>query len=81
MQFDLTHNTRATLREDQPYLVLHDTAQTWESVSYNQYNWLDDLVIIRRNKQVSNRESKEAGIALIAQSFQLNRKRRLFTAQ
>lgn len=54
MQFDLTHNTRATLREDQLYLVLHDTAQTWESVSYNQYNWLDDLVIIRRNKQVSS---------------------------
>lgn len=79
MQFDLTHNTRATLREDQPYLVLHDIAQTRESVSYNQDNWLDDLVIIRRNKQVSS-FYKEAGIALTAQSFQLNRKRCLFTA-
>lgn len=69
MQFDLAHNTRAILREDQPYLVLHDTAQTWESVCYNYYNCQNDLVTYRRNKQVSNRESKEAGIALTVQSF------------
>lgn len=69
MQFDLAHNTCAILREDQPYHVLHDTAQTWESVSYNYYNCQNDLVTYRRNKQVSNRESKEAGIALTVQSF------------
>lgn len=61
--------TPTELREDQPYLVLHDTAQTWERVSYNHYNSQNDLVTNRRNKQVSNREGKEVGIARTAQSF------------